>query len=186
MCCAECVRYLLRSILFYSTCTCCSPSSVPLPQVSLGIASAEHDVATEQAQAAGAVTRKQIRWNTQPLSPITYHPCHPSPIIGCIVARTMFNPTGVVSSARTVVSRFVRVCVACCRAGCDCQGRASSHQTLGSSTLAWFCGQTRHCATSDWYEVPGEATSSVALACSPLLSIYRLGVHFVQQRKDFR
>lgn len=36
----------------------------PSPQVSLGIASTEHDVATEQAQAAGAVTRKQIRCET--------------------------------------------------------------------------------------------------------------------------
>ncbi|CAM9394134.1 unnamed protein product [Scytosiphon promiscuus] len=32
-----------------------------LIKVSLGIASADHDVATEQAQAAGAITRKQIR-----------------------------------------------------------------------------------------------------------------------------
>ncbi len=39
------------------------PSALPRcrQKVALGIASAEHDVATEQAQAAGAVTRKQIR-----------------------------------------------------------------------------------------------------------------------------
>lgn len=55
--------YSLRSVCRTDPrCTGCFPfSSLPPPQVSLGIASAEHDVATEQAQAAGAVTRKQIR-----------------------------------------------------------------------------------------------------------------------------